>query len=94
MNAEYVYTEGLDSISKTFYYEALRDKLYILVDGLKKSIDSLERVDQDISSSYSVDEGKVDGVLTSEIRDELNSRLNYLNYTIIPLINSKINNLN
>lgn len=94
MNSSYVYTEGLDNTLVTYYYENLREKIYSIIYYLNKSIDSLEGIDDKILSGYSIDEDKVDNVLIDSIRSELIQRVNFLNQTIIPLLNSKINSLN
>ena len=94
MYSQKIFTENLDSTMSKYYYETLRDRVYSIIYYLRKSINSLNDVDNKILSNYTIDDSGVDNVLVESVREELVSRVNYLNYTIIPALNSKIDSLN
>ena len=77
---------GLDNTLNIYYYEKLREKLNSVVYYLNKSISALDGIDSNITKNYN-------NVNVNSICENLRDRVSYLNNTVIPLINSKINSL-
>ena len=84
---------GLDNTLNIYYYEKLREKLNSVVYYLNKSISALDGIDSNITKNYNIEDAKVSNVNVNSICENLRDRVSYLNNTVIPLINSKINSL-
>lgn len=80
-------------MEELYYYEKLKEKLESVVYYLKKSINVLDGIDSNLTNSYSVDESKIESVNVNSTCKVLRDRVSYLNNTIMPLVNSKINSL-
>lgn len=94
MNTNYIYNfSELDSSMQIFYYEKLRSKLYSVVYYLNKSLESLNGLDGKIISYYSINEDIPGNIDINSVRENIQSRVSYLNNTIIPSINYKINSI-
>lgn len=91
MNTNYVYTEAMDSTIVTYYYETLREKLYSICYYMKKGLQSLDTLDESIKAKYLIDEEPVANVLLESTKTEIESRMDYIQNTIIPLVTSKMN---
>lgn len=80
-------------MEELYYYEKLKENLGSVVYYLRKSINELDGIDSNLTSYYSIDESKIESVNINSTYKMLTDRLNYLNNTVIPLIDSKINSL-
>lgn len=76
-----------------YYYEKLKEKLNSVVYYLKKSINALDGIGSDLTNNYNIDDSKVEKINVDSVCKNLRDRVSYLNNTIIPLVNSKINSL-
>lgn len=80
-----------NDVVSTYDYEQLREKIYSIRYYLNKCITALSEVDGNLTMCCNIDDSAVENLKVSTIINDLRSRVNYLNYTIIPSINSKIN---
>lgn len=83
----------LNNVLLAYNYEVLKDKIYSIINYLSQSIESLNDIDGVLVNKFSVDDSLVKSIKVSEINEILKSRVSYLNNTIIPSINEKINSL-
>lgn len=92
MNTNYLYNVSSEDVSvQTFYYEKLRDSVSTISYKLQKSLETFDSVENYVNNSYSIDD--VGPCNLGEIKNEILSRVNYLNYTVMPAIKQKINSL-
>ena len=75
--------------ARQIYYEFL-DNVNSIKDSLLENIETLEKINNDMDSAYTVDEGKADEGYLVKTLDEAKRVYNSLVYTIIPAINEKI----
>lgn len=94
MNTSYIYNfNDLDSSMQIYYYERLRSKLYSVVYYLNKSLESLNGLEGKIVSYYNINGDIPENIKINSIIENIKSRVNYLNNTVIPSINYKINSI-
>ena len=93
MKTQYISVNGLDADAIISYYEDLKKKLSSLVYYLKKSENSLNEFDVDLSKYYSIEGSRVESVNISSIKDELNKKIIELEGTVIPAIDNQINTI-
>ena len=86
-----VYTIGIDTHKNISNYESLRNELYAVIHYLDKCINNLNDFDLNLSKYYSVNDSYLEKVSIMSIKNELSSKLKYLDDIVIPSINSKIN---
>lgn len=83
----------LNDALSVYYYENLREKIYNIINILNQSIKSLNNIEGTISDKFCIDDVLVKEMNFNSVNDMLKNRVSYLNNTIIPSINSKINSL-
>ena len=92
MNTNYLYNISLeDSSLQVCYYENLRDKIISIIYYLNESIKYIENLDNSYQKCFHIDECNSSEFY--KIKNEILSRVNYLNYTIMPAIKQKIDSL-
>ena len=94
MNTEYIY--DFDNLSKEmqiYYYEQLRERLYSIAYYLDRGSSALNGINSIITKDYNIDGTIPANIKLNSINDNINSRSNYIYYTILPAINSKIDSL-
>ena len=83
----------LENILSDYQYEVLRDKLYSIIDYLNQSIELLNDIDGVLVDKFCIEDNSMNSIKFNGINEILKSRVSYLNDTIIPSINSKLNSL-
>lgn len=83
----------LDNVLSVYQYETLKYKVYSIIECLNQSIESLNDLDGVLGEKFCIDDSSVQSIKINEINEILKSRVSYLNNTIIPSINSKLNSL-
>lgn len=83
----------LDNVLLVYQYETLKYKVYSIIECLNQSIESLNDLDGVLGEKFCIDDSSVQSIKINEINEILKSRVSYLNNTIIPSINSKLNSL-
>ena len=91
MNTEYLYNTGLEDKSiQIFYYEKMRNSMYYVVSYLNESLNKLNNV-HTLNNDLLVNE--YNSINFNDVSNEILNRIEYLNYTIIPAIQQKIDSL-
>lgn len=92
MNTSYLYNVNSEyKLLQIYYYENLRDKINSIIYYLDKSIKYMENLDNSYQKYFHIDEFSSSEFY--KIKNEILSRVNYLNYTIMPAIKQKIDSL-
>lgn len=93
MNSRYINVSGLDDATLLNYYKNLKKQVQSIVYYLNKCVNSLNGVDGVLMKNYNIDDNRVDKINVESLCETLKDRVSYLNYTLIPSIDSKIRNL-
>lgn len=91
MNTEYLYnTELEDKSIQIFYYEKMKNSMYYVVSYLNESLNKLNNV-HTLNNDLLFDE--YNSINFNDVSNEILNRIEYLNYTVIPAIQQKIDSL-